>query len=70
METLNFNSFLNYYIIDRIKGISYNPSMIIYNKKILATSNIATDKHEFIIDINRLVKGLNEKRYRLRLKLL
>ncbi len=59
---------INYYIIDRINGISYEPYLRYGNALLVARSNKATITTPVYINVNRLVKGLQEKRYRLILK--
>jgi hypothetical protein len=53
-----------YFIIDRIKGISYDPYFC-GDRYLLAYSNRATDARPFTINLSKLKKGLAEKRYRL-----
>ncbi len=54
---------INYYIIDRRNGISYEPC-VCGETFILAYPNRATGT-EVLINTRKLVKGLTEKRYRL-----
>lgn len=61
------NIFLDYYIIDRKNGISYDPFLSL-DKFLFAYSNKAIDANPFRINIERLIKGLAENRYRLRVK--
>lgn len=53
-----------YFIIDRIKGISYE-TYFCGKDYVLAYSNQATANSIFTIDVARLIEGLKEKRYRL-----
>ena len=55
---------LNYYIIDRRSGISYDPFCIIGNF-MAAHSNRATDKGVTRINVPKIVTGLSHRRYRL-----
>lgn len=54
---------LSFYIVDRKRGISYDPFYDM-GKVLLADSNVATSKGT-IINISKLVTGLKERRYRL-----
>jgi hypothetical protein len=54
---------IDYYIIDRKTGISYNP-YVCMGKYLIAYPNIATGK-QTIINAAKLKKGLAERRYRL-----
>lgn len=60
---------LNYFIIDRKSGKSFDPFYFGERKNILiAYSNCATDPNPFEIKIKNLISGLKEKRYRLVMK--
>lgn len=57
---------VNYYIVHRATGISYNPTYITTgNGLMLAISNKATATREVVINVKKLIAGLSEKRYRL-----
>ena len=58
------NSITNYYIIDRLSGISYDPFCIIGNF-IDAYSNRATDNGITRINVPKIFTGLSQRRYRL-----
>lgn len=55
---------IGFYIIDRKNGKTYTP-VVCMESYLFAYSNVATDKHRFLINFSRLKKGLAEKRYRL-----
>jgi len=56
-------SLINYFIIDRKSGISYD-TYFCGSSYIIAYPNIATGK-QTLINYSRLLNGLKEKRYRL-----
>lgn len=56
---------INYYIVHRKSGISYNPTYITRsNALMVAIANTAMNK-EVTINVKKLIAGLTEKRYRL-----
>jgi hypothetical protein len=59
-------SLLDYYIVHRSKGISYDPTHITPTGTLmLATANKATATKEVIVCVAKLRKGLSDRRYRL-----
>jgi len=57
---------LNYYIVHRESGVSYDPTYITStNTLMLAVSNKATATKEVVINVKKLIAGLSQKRYRL-----
>lgn len=57
---------INYFIVDRKSGITYEP-YICMNNYLVAYPNKANWK-QTVINYSRLTKGITEKRYRLILK--
>lgn len=55
---------INYYIIKRSTGVSYDPYEA-GSKFLIATSNRATENNPVIINVPMLIKGLKQKKYRL-----
>lgn len=55
---------LNYFIVDRLSDKSYDPFLMNENF-LFAYSNCANDKGVFQINIQRLIKGLVKRKYRL-----
>jgi hypothetical protein len=57
---------INYYILHKSSGISYDPTYISTNGKIMtAISNKATGNKDVVINVHKLIVGLKENRYRL-----
>jgi len=55
---------IKYYIVDRKSGKTFTPDVCM-DKYLTAYSNAATDTKQFIIIFSKILKGLQDKRYRL-----
>lgn len=60
---MNSQSLINYFIIDTVSGITYEP-YVCMNSYIVAYPNTANGK-QTVINLSRLNKGLIERRYKL-----
>ena len=56
-------SLINYFIVDTISGITYEP-YVCMDSYLVAYPNTANGK-QTVINFSRLTKGLTERRYRL-----
>jgi hypothetical protein len=56
---------LNYYIVHRESGLSYDPDFISRNGKIMTAIANSAIKKERVINVERLLIGLAQRRYRL-----
>ena len=56
---------INYYIVHRATGVSFDPTYISRSGAIMtAIANTAVNKDK-VINVSKLIKGLTERRYRL-----
>lgn len=56
---------INYYIIHRESGISYNPDFISSTGNIMTATTNSALRPNAVINVKKLVTGLAQKRYRL-----
>lgn len=57
---------VNYYIVKKSTGVTYNPDFITSTGQLMiATSNRATENNPVVINMKKLIVGLQERRYRL-----
>lgn len=60
---MNCQNLINYFIVDRKSGISYDP-YVCMSSYLVAYPNTANGK-QTVINYSRLTKGIAEKKYRL-----